>query len=182
MQVITGSAKGIKLRVPHKARPISDRAKTSIFDVIGPDVIDKRILDLYAGSGALGIEALSRGARSCTFVDSNKFAVKDIESNLEKTSLKDKAEVRNQRALKFLSDTPDESYDLVFADPPYEFYKGPGRLERIMDAVTRITPPGGALIVKHPWKLELPEVKNLKLADKRQFGSNGVSLWVHVQT
>lgn len=180
MQVITGSAKGIKLMVPHKARPISDRAKTSIFDVIGPDIVDKRVLDLYAGSGALGIEALSRGARSCTFVDSNKFAAKDIETNLEKTNLAEKAEVRNQRALKFLSDTPDESYDIVFADPPYEFYERASRIERIMDSVTRIAPPGGALVLKHPWKLELPEVDGLKLADKRQFGSNAVSLWVNV--
>lgn len=128
MQVITGTAKGIPLKVPHKARPISDRAKASLFDMIGPDILGKTILDLFAGSGALGIEALSRGAEHATFIDIDKYAVKDLEANLERTKLTEKAEVRHQKAMQFVGSEPDEGFDIVLLIHPMFIIKRAGEI------------------------------------------------------
>ncbi len=179
VRIITGTAKGKQLIVPLKARPMSDRAKTSLFSVLGSDIQGKRVLDLYAGSGSLGIEALSRGAKHCTFVENSRHAVTDIKSNLEKTSLTDKALVTKQSALPFLGSQSADEFDIVFADPPFIFYKdNPGRAEMILEAIAEIIPEGGAIILKYPKKLHISEIKGLIHGDSRIFASNAVSLWV----
>jgi 16S rRNA (guanine(966)-N(2))-methyltransferase RsmD len=181
-RIITGTAKGIELKVPHKARPISDRAKSSIFSVIGPDIVDKRILDLYAGSGSLGLEALSRGASWCTFVEASKFGVKDIKDNIEKCGFEEIAHATRQKVLPFLNNLTEE-YDIVFADPPYNFYKErTDRAGMLIEKIERVIPEGGAIVLKHPSSLELPEFETLTLADQRKFGTNTVSLWVKVHS
>lgn len=179
IRVITGSARGTKLRVPHEARPISDRAKSSLFSVIGSDIVNKKILDLFAGSGTLGIESLSRGAEHCTFVDADRYAAKDIRFNLEKTHLLDKSTIRRQKALHFLNDQPQESFDIVFMDPPFDFYgERGGRTAHLLEEVERVIPPGGGIILKHPKDLKLPELDALELADSRNFGASTVTIWV----
>jgi len=186
IRVITGSAKGIPLKVPHKARPITDRAKSSLFSVIGPDIIDKRVLDLFAGSGSLGIEALSRGAQHCVFVDISKYAKEDIENNLKKTKLSGKASVTQQPVFTFLNNQPEESFDIVFTDPPFNFYK-PGKrglaltLTSLLNHIHRLVPQGGAVILKHPTTTALPELKGFTLADTRDFGASTVTIWVKTE-
>lgn len=181
VRIITGTAKGMQLKVPHKARPIGDRAKSSIFSVIGPDIVGKRILDLYAGSGALGIEALSRGADYCLFVESDRYAVDDIKANLVKTKLEDKGKATRQKVLPFLDNYDEEPFDIVFADPPYVFYKDrKDRTQLLLEKIIAVIPSGGAIILKHPAKLDPPQIEGLVLADQRKFGANTISMWVKV--
>ena len=121
MRVIAGSAKGTKLRVPDRvSRPTSDRVREAIFSILGERVPGAAVCDLYAGSGALGIEALSRGAASTLFIERDRRAVEMIESNLEAAGLGG-GSVRAMEVERFLGrgGRREASFDLVFADPPY---------------------------------------------------------------
>ncbi|MDP8955867.1 MAG: 16S rRNA (guanine(966)-N(2))-methyltransferase RsmD [Actinomycetota bacterium] len=119
MRVVAGSAKGTRLApVPAGTRPLSDRAREGLFSSLGPALAGARVLDLYAGTGAMGIEALSRGATSAVFVDSAPAAVKTIAENLRRTRLSGKGEVRRQDAVRALRQKLGQ-FDLVLADPPY---------------------------------------------------------------
>ena len=121
MRVIAGSAGGIQLEAPKRGiRPTMDRVKAAIFSSLGDKVIGARVLDLFAGSGALGIESLSRGAATVLFVDHQRQAIDAIDRNLRKTKLEGKA--LQQDAFEFLKRRSGSlgTFDLIFADPPYE--------------------------------------------------------------
>lgn len=123
MRVITGSARGHPLKVPDsaKTRPTPARAKEAIFSSLGARVLEARVLDLFAGSGAFGIEALSRGASSALFVENNRQAAAVIRSNLKSTRLEDGAELLEldaRMAIEVLAGNGNR-FDLIFADPPY---------------------------------------------------------------
>ena len=120
MRVIAGEAKGRRLVGSRTGsfRPTTDRVREALFSMIGPAVSGARVLDLYAGSGALGIEALSRGAASAVLVDSDRAAAQAIQANLARTGLEARATVLNQSAERFLS-RPAGVFDLIFLDPPY---------------------------------------------------------------
>lgn len=119
MRVIGGLAKGRKLlSVPgDSTRPILDRVKTALFDILRPKIQGWRVLDLFAGSGGVGIEALSQGAGHCTFLDLNSAAVATIRSNLENVELAARAEVRQTDAFSYLKKTA-KSFDLIYIAPP----------------------------------------------------------------
>ena len=128
MRVIGGSRKGHKLAAaPRKLlRPTSDRVRTVLFDILGNAVPRARVLDTFAGSGSLGIEALSRGAGWADFVEKNRRLAATLASNIKKTHLEDHGRVVVADAFLFLSritDTQAEPYDLILADPPYDFLK-----------------------------------------------------------
>ncbi len=121
-RVISGKAKGRRLVVPASGtRPTSDRIRESIFARLESwNAIDGvNALDLFAGSGALGIEALSRGARSATFVDSSHAALRSLSQNIKSCGFDGASQVRKNKALTFLQSAPTEKYELVFVDPPY---------------------------------------------------------------
>jgi 16S rRNA (guanine966-N2)-methyltransferase len=122
MRVIAGSAKGAKLgAVPAGVRPLSDRAREGLFASLGAAVEGARVLDLYAGTGAMGIEALSRGASNATFVERARPALVAIGANLEKTHLTERAAIVASDTLAFLRKSPSGGpFDLVLADPPYD--------------------------------------------------------------
>jgi 16S rRNA (guanine966-N2)-methyltransferase len=122
MRVIAGSAKGRRLGpVPPGVRPVSDRAREGLFSSLAGRVVEARCLDLFAGTGAVGIEALSRGASSCSFVDRSRGAVAAIRVNLDKTGFADRATVVAADALDHLRGGPgDAQADLAFLDPPYD--------------------------------------------------------------
>lgn len=118
MRIIAGQAKGRTLKVPREvSRPTTDRVRESVFGILSPVVGGARVLDLFAGSGALGLEALSRGATECLFVERDRGACRIIEENLKKTGLTG-GQVRPAEVRRFLKG-PGGSYDLIFADPPY---------------------------------------------------------------
>jgi 16S rRNA (guanine966-N2)-methyltransferase len=120
VRVIAGSAKGTRLAaVPSGVRPVSDRAREGLFSSLGDRVVDAAVLDLFAGTGALGIEALSRGADSAVFVDQAPRAVAAIRGNLERTRLGERGRVVRSDVERFLEADLERPFDLVFVDPPY---------------------------------------------------------------
>ena len=120
MRVIAGSAKGHKLfSVPgDTTRPITDRTKESLFNIISPEILGVEVLDLFAGTGSVGIEALSRGAEFVRFLDINKNAISTIRKNLQKTGFSDRAEVLNRNALTYIKGESDHRFDMVYIAPP----------------------------------------------------------------
>lgn len=154
MRVITGSARGTSLKTLEgdTTRPTSEKVKEAIFSALQFELEGRRILDLFAGSGQMGIEALSRGAESAIFVDSDKNAVKIIKENLEKTKLSDQAQVFQGDSLAFLSMT-GKIFDIVFVDPPYQT----GLLQKAADKLASRVAEGGAVVFEHPFTEELPE-------------------------
>lgn len=154
MRVITGTARGKRLREPQgrDTRPTTDRVKEALFNILQFEIAGKRVLDLFGGTGQLGIEALSRGAESCTFVDVSREAVALIRENLEQTGLSEKGRVVQGDYLCFLTGTA-EKFDLVFLDPPY----GAGLLEKALDAIITIDimSENGIMICESPAEKEL---------------------------
>ena len=120
MRIISGSARGRKLREPQglDTRPTTDKVKDSLFNIIQFELEGRRVLDLYAGTGQLGLEALSRGAEHCTFADQRREAVALVKENLRLCRFEDRARVVQGEALSFLS-ACREKFDIVFLDPPY---------------------------------------------------------------
>lgn len=135
MRVITGIARGRRLKEPSglETRPTTDRVKEGIFSSIQFEVEGRKVLDLFGGTGQMGIEALSRGAAHCTFVDLQKQAVAIIRENVTSTGFSGQSTVIQGDALAFLSRCR-EKFDLIFLDPPY----GSGLLEKAMEAITTI--------------------------------------------
>jgi 16S rRNA (guanine966-N2)-methyltransferase len=136
MRVIAGSAKGVRLApVPRGVRPLSDRAREGLFSSIAADVPGAIVLDLYAGTGALGIEALSRGADEAVFVERSEAAAAVVRANLSRAHLADRATVLRHDVPSFVinDDTSIGPFDLVTLDPPYEL--GPPELDRVLAAL-----------------------------------------------
>ena len=130
-RVIAGEFGGMRLSAPRgdRTRPTSDRVKESLFGALGPRVVDARILDIYAGSGSLAIEAISRGAHSAVCVERDSNALKSIAINIESARIGDRLSVRGRAVEAYLGDSTggagaDGPFDLVFADPPYETSNG----------------------------------------------------------
>jgi 16S rRNA (guanine966-N2)-methyltransferase len=134
MRVIAGSARGTRLgRVPAGVRPVSDRVREGLFSSLGDRLEGARVLDLYAGTGALGIEALSRGAEEAVFVDRSPDAVTAVRDNLARTGFGNRAAVRRKDVGRFLEREAagPEGFDLVFLDPPYE--SGGSELDPVLE-------------------------------------------------
>ena len=124
MRVISGSARGLKLKAPEglSTRPTADRIKESLFNIISPYLYDCSFLDLFSGSGAIGIEALSRGAKDATFVDYDKNSIDIINQNIYSAKMTQKATVYNLNVLDALDtlNINNKSFDIIFLDPPYD--------------------------------------------------------------
>lgn len=154
MRVITGSARGMSLKTLEgdNVRPTTDKVKEAVFSIIQFELEGRRILDLFAGSGQLGIEALSRGAESAVFVDADKNAVRIVKDNLAKTKLDYKATVAQTDSLAFLNMT-DRIFDIAFLDPPFST----GLLEKALAKVEPHIAEGGLVVCEHPFADELPD-------------------------
>ncbi len=154
MRVITGSARGMTLRTLEgdNVRPTTDKVKEAIFSAIQFEIEGRRILDLFAGSGQLGIEALSRGAANATFVDADKNAIRIIKENLAKTKLDSLSSVAQTDSIAFLTMT-DKVFDIAFLDPPY----GNGLLQKALSKISEHIAEGGMVICEHPFKEELED-------------------------
>lgn len=152
MRIIAGKAKGLQLTAPKglDIRPTLDRVREALFSIIGPRIEGAAFLDLFAGTGANGIEALSRGARFCAFVEKDRRAVAAIKRNLEAAHSTDQAQIYGfplpdgLHALK----PPEGGYNLIFADPPYAFEQHQGLLTHIADQA--LIAKEGMVIIEHP--------------------------------
>lgn len=154
MRVITGSARGrvLKTLEGEDVRPTTDRVKEAIFSIIQFEIEGREVLDLFAGSGQLGIEALSRGAAYATFTDLSKDAVSVIKSNLLTTGLHKNSSVFQSDALTFLRNSR-KKFDIIFMDPPYS----KGLLQKALPLAAEVVNDGGVIVCEHPYGEEMPE-------------------------
>src|SRR5215471_13807730 len=162
MRVIAGSAGGVRLAVPKRGvRPTMDRVKAAVFSSLGDAIVGARVLDLFAGTGALGIEALSRGASSAVFVEENRQSAEVLEKNLTKTKLRGR--IRNQDVFDFLRKAShSETYQLIFADPPYEkTIYSQDCTEKLLtnEALPLLLATGGTLVLEKQPSETPPETK-----------------------
>ena len=158
MRVITGIARGRKLKeLPGlETRPTTDKVKESVFNIVQFDIEGRQVLDLFAGTGQMGIEALSRGAAFCTFVDLRREAAAVVRENLAHTQLADSAKVIQGDYLAFLTGCR-EKFDLVFLDPPY----GTGMLEKALETIAKIDimTENGIIVCESAAESALPELE-----------------------
>ncbi len=175
MRVITGSARGMTLRTleGNDVRPTTDKVKEAVFSAIQFEIEGRRVLDLFAGSGQLGIEALSRGAESAVFVDSDKDAVKVIKENLAKTKLDSLAWVAQTDSIAFITMT-DKIFDVAFLDPPY----GKGLLQKALSKIGEHIAEGGIVICEHPFNEKLEdEICGLEKQKEYKYSKVAVTLY-----
>jgi 16S rRNA (guanine966-N2)-methyltransferase len=174
MRVIGGQWGGRRLQAPAGAatRPTSDRVREALFSILGERVDGARVLDLFAGSGALGIEALSRGAAEATFVDSSPGAVKAVNANLQ--ALGAEAEVRRADARVFLrgASGAGRHYDLVFLDPPYRLAERLGR--ELSEALPAVLAPGGLAVSESDRRSVLQ--LDMTPTDERRYGDTVIRI------
>jgi len=180
MRIISGERKGLTLKsVPGTTtRPTADKVKESIFNMIGPFFQGGEMLDLYAGSGAIGIEAISRGMEKAVFVDREKKAVETIYSNLNKANLVDYAEVFRtdaQRALKAIKKN-ERSFDFIFLDPPYE--KQQMILELVFIDKHNILKHDGFIVTEHSSKISLVDERiKFKMIRQEKYGDTTITIF-----
>jgi 16S rRNA (guanine966-N2)-methyltransferase len=177
MRVIAGRAGGIRLAVPKRGvRPTMDRVKAAIFSSLGDAVEAARVLDLFAGSGALGIEALSRGASSVVFVEADRQSAEIIEDNLAKTKLKGR--ILQRDVFDFLRHASGaEMFDIVFADPPYEkTNEGERFTEKLLanEALPHLMDAYGIFVLEKRPAENLPEMKQWRLLRQKTYGATEV--------
>jgi 16S rRNA (guanine(966)-N(2))-methyltransferase RsmD len=170
LRVIGGIAKGKRLRSIRGIRPITDRVKSALFDILGEEIIGSRFLDLFAGTGSVGIEALSRGASSAVFVERKRGAVRIIEENLAITGLSEKAKVLQRDVFDFLAKGAEEEFDIIYVAPPQ--YKGLwAETLRALDGDDFLAEGGLAIAQIFPKEYEELDLKKMRLVDRRRYGS-----------
>ena len=173
MRIIAGSRKGARIFAPKgsETRPTGDRVREAAFNLIGP-VDGAAVLDLFAGSGAMGLEALSRGAASAVLVESDREAVRAIERNVEKLGLGGVTIVRRDVVQALATDR--RSYDLILCDPPYGYVDH----ERLAPYLAEALATDGVLVYETGTR-EMPEIQGLRLRTSRTYGSARLTLFQH---
>lgn len=183
LRVIAGSGRGRRLKmVPGAAtRPIGGRVKEALFNIIGRDIEGARFLDLFGGTGGVGIEALSRGAARAVFLDTNRRAIKTIQENLATTGLSDRAEVYQIDALRYLGRTPQVGFDYVYVAPP-QYHGLWMRALQLLDAEPRWLRADGWVIVQiDPKEYVAPELWHLRSFDQRRYGSTALHFYERIE-
>ncbi len=179
MRVISGKCRGTKLAAPDglNTRPTTDRIKETLFNMIAFDLPDCRFLDLFSGSGAIGIESLSRGAKRAVFVENNKQALACIESNLQKTRLKENSQIYPidvLSALKLLGQNK-EKFDIIFMDPPYKLTFIAEVLQKIIDY--DLLADEGYIILERSSNTTIPNAKNLVLWKEKRYKTTTINFF-----
>ncbi len=181
MRVAGGDARGIRLKGPSVAgvRPTTERVRAAIFNILDAEqVMDRRVLDLYAGTGSLGIEALSRGAKWCDFVERNRRQSLDLQDNLQRSGYADAGQVHCADVSRWLTQSPPvlEAYRLALLDPPYRMGDPTPTLEALYDSGA--LHPAATVVVGHSSRMALPEsTGGLRRYDRRSYGDNAIALY-----
>ena len=175
MRIIAGTRKGHRIAAPpgRATRPTSDRVRENVFNIVAPWVEDAAVLDLFAGSGAMGLEALSRGAARAVFVEADTHACRAINENLDRLRLTG-AQVLCQDVVRFVRQE-NRSFDLVFCDPPY------GELETFLPTLARAAPrllaDDGLLVLESSSRDPEPDLADLEATSSRRYGSARITLF-----
>ncbi len=180
MRVISGKARGLKLNTPKNedVRPTTDRVKESLFNIINGYIIDGEILDLFAGTGSLGIECLSRGANTCVFVDVSKTSIDIVKSNIKKARVEDNAEILNIDYKSAIDKVKNKTYkfDIIFMDPPYYENMFMDALKKIDES--DILKDDGIIVVEHDTKQEFPESIGKLIKDRsKKYGNTTLTFY-----
>ena len=184
MRVISGQAKSKALKVvPGKGtRPIADRVKTSLFNILEQRVPGCRFLDLFAGTGGVGIEALSRGAEQAIFVERAFKAVRVLRENLQRTGMAEQAQVWHEDVFRFIAKIESTSlgqFDIIYVAPP-QYQKLWSRTLVALDAYPLLAPGGVIAVQIFPKEYETLELKQFTLSDRRTYGSTMLCFYEHV--
>lgn len=175
MRVITGSARGRRLETlfgEEVTRPTTESVKEALFSMIQFEIEGKKVLDLFAGSGQLGIEALSRGARHCTFLENNRDAVRVVENNVSHCGFKDNSNIVFADAVSFLM--RKENFDIAFVDPPYNL----GLVEKCLPLLLKLMSEDGIVVCETSAGEDLPESIDGWYADRvRRYGKTKLTLY-----
>ena len=180
MRIIAGSAKGRKLVSPKgsNTRPTADRVREAVFSILGDLVVGATVLDLYSGTGAMGLEALSRGAVKAVFVESDPAALKCLNANIEACRYQVMSKIVNRSVISFLDRMDqDDDFELVFADPPYAGNLGTLTLKAISKHAKPLK--RSLIIMEHsPCCLPEPIPENMSRVDTRKYGNTGITFLV----
>ena len=173
IRVIAGKAKGRKLKmVPGSGtRPIGDRVKEALFNILGPEVIGAQFLDLFSGTGSVGIEALSRGAGSCTFIEVDRKAVQVIRENLEHCGLEEHAQVLQRDVFSYLEGSISSTFDIIFIAPPQYVQLWQRTLTALDSHPGWINPDGIVIVQIDPAEYQEQTLTSLTLFDERKYGN-----------
>ena len=179
-RIISGRAGGIPLIAPkgQDTRPTADKTKEALFSILAPSLPDCAFLDLYAGTGQIGLEAASRGAREVILVEQTRAGLAAIATNLEKTRLSDVTRVQHGSAFSAVRQllASGQTFDLIFLDPPYR--QAIADFERLAPDLVRLLAPGGRIILEHDAKSQAPDfVTELKRSRSCQYGTAMLSFY-----
>lgn len=175
MRVITGTARGKQLKAPEgfDVRPTTDKVKEAVFSAVQFDIPDACVLDLFAGSGQMGIEALSRGAENAVFVDNSKRSLDVVSENIRNTGFVSQSRIISSDALDFIK-TSAMKFDIVFIDPPYRT----GLSQKILESIERIMNDGGKVICEHEKEFTPDDEYNgLKIRKRYKYGKISVAIF-----
>jgi len=178
MRIISGQKKGMRLKVRGRARPTGGKVRAAVFNILVHDLSGVRVLDLFAGTGAMGMEALSRGAELAVMVDSSRDSARAIRDNLESLGLSERARVMEKKAgpaLKLL-EAEGESFGLVFMDPPYGGNEA-GRTLRLLSGLSLLEPEAVVVVEHHPGAGLSETYGDLSRTDLRTYGGTAVSFY-----
>ncbi|CEH35428.1 16S rRNA (guanine(966)-N(2))-methyltransferase RsmD [Romboutsia lituseburensis] len=180
MRVISGKVRGLKLNTPKNddVRPTTDRVKESLFNVINQYIMESTVLDLFAGTGSLGIECLSRGAKKCVFVDVSKESIALVKSNIKKARVENESVVLNLDFKDAISrlETQNSKFDVIFMDPPYYKDMFINALEKIDNA--DLLDEDGIIVIEHDSKDDFPEnIGRLEKSKSKKYGNTTLTFY-----
>lgn len=193
VRITGGKAKNFHIDIPRTTRPLTDRMKVRIFDLLREDVNKKTVLDLYAGAGSFGLEALSRGAKEATFVDASKQAFQVISANVAHTGFLPTSTVVKSKVEEYLFKKikEDITFDIIFMDPPYKLYntKRVFKMQEVVNHASYLLPGvrypeskkfKGVLIIKHPRRYPIDNLllEYVKRVETFEFGLNSISFFI----
>lgn len=168
VRIISGKFGGRKIQAPDNSRthPMSERIRNALFNSVGVEVQDAEVLDVFAGTGAIGLEALSRGAKNVTFVEKDRVAQKVLNENIESLGVYTTTNIVRASLANWLSTYQGEGFDIIFADPPYH--------DTQFSTVSRLfalLKPGGLMVLSHPGRGEEPTSTGVVVVDNRSYGN-----------
>jgi 16S rRNA (guanine966-N2)-methyltransferase len=174
LSIISGKYGGRQLSAPdgRLTHPMSSRVRNSLFNIIANKIIDAEILDVFAGTGSLGLESLSRGAKHVTFIERDRVANKILVDNITTLGVSEFSTVLRIGAKTWIDKNQDKSFDIIFADPPYNNLQ----LSTVF-SLTGLLKPNGLMVLSYPGRGELPSVQGVVVVDNRSYGTAALTFY-----
>lgn len=175
MRIISGKFGGRTIKSPTNrltTHPMGDRIRSSLFNIIGTEVKDAEVLDAFAGTGALGIEAISRGAKNVTFIERDRLASKILKENIDQLGVSDMADVVQVGVSTWIEKNQGKIYDIIFADPPYNDLQ-----LSTVERLGGLLKPNGLMVLSYPGRGEVPHVNEVVVVDNRSYGDAALAFY-----